>query len=490
MNRRLLPSILIAGALCAPQLRAWESLSESLDMACTQGSPARLDCSYRLLDGGDATDITARAGGTSLPVTARSAYPGETARTAVLIVVDTSDPGRQPVIDKNVAQIQTLLSAARSHHQFGLGTFDRQLRELVPIGSPPAALRQAAASLRAVGMTTELYRSLLQAVETLAKAPADRRALVVFSDGQPEDRAYFHSDVVRAARRSGVVINTLGFPRSVALSVSLQTLRRLSEETGGVYLDTDMSFDLPADFAARIFSNIDAGGRMTIDAGKAAAQEIVVEFRTSRGTLTATVPSASAPAVSAPAPAAPVPSAQRAAPEIRVITTAAERDALDTWLWYGIPAALIVLIILTGVTLVLIYRKPAGRAAPAAAAAASEVKPFAYLIAQDEKATRHPIRSTIWRIGRSHDNELVLDDNSISRRHAEIQRGADGTFVLIDKDSLNGVFVNGEKIGRRELREGDVLEIGDVFLRFTEAPADDQLIERTSMQHTRAPRVA
>lgn len=485
MKQRLSAILFAAALAAAPAPRAWESLSEDLVVSCNQDPPTGFKCEYRLPGGGAASEISARSGDRPLPVVAPVTYPWNGALTAVYIIVDTSDPGRQAVIDRNVKHVEALLSAAGPQHLLGLASFDRQLRELAPIGSPPEAIRKALASLRAVGMTTELYRSQLQAVDALSRIQADRRALVVFSDGQPEDRAYFHDDVVRAARRSGVVINTLGFPRSVALSVALQTLRRLSEETGGVYLDTDMNFTLPPDFASRILASVNSGGRFGINAAGAAGEEIRLDFRTPRGTLTTTMPVARATAL----PVSPsATSAARAVPEVRVITTAAERDTLDTWLWYGIPAALVVLIALTAVTLVLIYRKPGPRSAQAIAAV-PDIKPFAYLIAQDERATRHAIRNTIWRIGRSRDNELVLDDNSISRRHAEIQRGTDGTFVLLDKDSLNGVFVNGEKIGRRQLKEGDILEIGDIFLRFTEAPADDQMIERTSMQHTRAPRV-
>lgn len=476
---------LIAALFAAGAAEAWEYRDRRVEASCVTGSTDAVDCDYRLLDGGSATTITARAGTQPLPVAAHAGYPWSGARSALLLVVDTSDPGRQAVIDRNLSQIGALLSAAQGHHRFGLAGFDRQLRPLAEIGSAPDAIRAAAAGLRAQGMTTELYRSLLQAVELLARVPADRRALVVFSDGQPEDRAYFHADVVAAARRAGVVIHSLGFPRSVPLSVSLQTLRRLSEETGGVYVDTDMSFVLPQDFASRILANLDGGGRFTLS-GVPPAAGIQLEFDTTQGRLQANMPGAATATPAATPAAARAAVAAAAAPEIRVVTTQAERGTLDTWLWYGIPAALIVLILLTGVTLVLLYRKPAARAA--AAPAWQPPKPLAYLIAQDERGTRHAITSTIWRIGRSRDNEMVLDDNSISRRHAEIQRGLDGSFVLIDKESLNGVFVNGEKVGRRALKEGDVLEIGDVFLRFTESPADDQLIEKTSMQHTRAPR--
>ena len=78
----------------------------------------------------------------------------------------------------------------------------------------------------------------------------------------------------------------------------------------------------------------------------------------------------------------------------------------------------------------------------------ADVKPLAYLITQEEKSKSYPITSSTWRIGRSRDNEMTLADNSISRRHAEIQRESDGKFVLYDRGSSNGVFINNKKIAK------------------------------------------
>jgi pSer/pThr/pTyr-binding forkhead associated (FHA) protein len=44
------------------------------------------------------------------------------------------------------------------------------------------------------------------------------------------------------------------------------------------------------------------------------------------------------------------------------------------------------------------------------------------------------------------DNDLVVDDTSVSRHHAEIRRRRDGSFEVLDLNSMNGVFVNGKKI--------------------------------------------
>ena len=117
----------------------------------------------------------------------------------------------------------------------------------------------------------------------------------------------------------------------------------------------------------------------------------------------------------------------------------------------------------------------------------SNYKPYAYLIADDGTDTRYPITRTIWRIGRSKDNELSLNDTSLSRRHAEIHRNSDGTFDIIDTNSMNGVYINNEKIVKAELHEGDVVEIGDIFLHFTQLASDYSLDESTVMQKTRVP---
>ncbi|MCB1744847.1 MAG: FHA domain-containing protein, partial [Gammaproteobacteria bacterium] len=69
-------------------------------------------------------------------------------------------------------------------------------------------------------------------------------------------------------------------------------------------------------------------------------------------------------------------------------------------------------------------------------------------------------------IGRQADNDLVLDDGSVSRHHARIEFDGDGQFQVHDLDSLNGVFVNGRKVSRKRIKSGDRIELGDFVMRF------------------------
>jgi pSer/pThr/pTyr-binding forkhead associated (FHA) protein len=71
------------------------------------------------------------------------------------------------------------------------------------------------------------------------------------------------------------------------------------------------------------------------------------------------------------------------------------------------------------------------------------------------------------RVGRSLAADVRFDDPTVSRRHALIVRQADGVRVLDDR-SLNGVFVNGERVEWRELHDGDEIVVGRYRLTFLE----------------------
>jgi hypothetical protein len=74
------------------------------------------------------------------------------------------------------------------------------------------------------------------------------------------------------------------------------------------------------------------------------------------------------------------------------------------------------------------------------------------------------------RVGRSLAADVRFDDPTVSRRHALIVRQPDGVRVLDDR-SLNGVFVNGERIEWRVLRDGDEIIVGRYRLGFLSVTA-------------------
>jgi pSer/pThr/pTyr-binding forkhead associated (FHA) protein len=67
--------------------------------------------------------------------------------------------------------------------------------------------------------------------------------------------------------------------------------------------------------------------------------------------------------------------------------------------------------------------------------------------------------------GRSTDSDVFLDDVTVSRQHAELRRQADGWYVR-DLGSLNGTYVNRERVDVTKLVSGDELQIGKFKLAF------------------------
>ncbi|MET7307858.1 FHA domain-containing protein [Streptomyces sp. NPDC005134] len=64
------------------------------------------------------------------------------------------------------------------------------------------------------------------------------------------------------------------------------------------------------------------------------------------------------------------------------------------------------------------------------------------------------------RIGRSADNDLVVDDLTVSHRHAELRAHPDGTYEIVDLGSHNGTYLNGQLVGRAPVAAGDIVGIG------------------------------
>ena len=79
------------------------------------------------------------------------------------------------------------------------------------------------------------------------------------------------------------------------------------------------------------------------------------------------------------------------------------------------------------------------------------------------------IDAAVTRLGRSTSADVHLEEPTVSRRHAlVVQRGED--LVVLDDRSMNGTWVNGERVREAVLRDGDVLELGAVRMRFVDVP--------------------
>ena len=110
-----------------------------------------------------------------------------------------------------------------------------------------------------------------------------------------------------------------------------------------------------------------------------------------------------------------------------------------------------------------VEREPAGRAS----ITMPRIAPGRYLAVEDGDDVILYALSDLMHIGRSPAADIVLDDASVSRRHAVVTKRGEATVILDDR-SLNGVTVNGVRVSEKPLADGDTVTVGHVTMRYVE----------------------
>ena len=92
-------------------------------------------------------------------------------------------------------------------------------------------------------------------------------------------------------------------------------------------------------------------------------------------------------------------------------------------------------------------------------------QPLLVVIRGSNAGSRFALDQDVTTIGRHPDSNVFLDDVTVSRRHAEVR--VDGSrYVVSDVGSLNGTYLNGDRVDTHDLVEGDQLQVGKYRLVF------------------------
>lgn len=113
---------------------------------------------------------------------------------------------------------------------------------------------------------------------------------------------------------------------------------------------------------------------------------------------------------------------------------------------------------------------------------ASVSVPRLILLSGTQAGRKFPVGADMT-LGRGSQASLFLDDKRMSRLHSRIFLSEPGTYVIEDLNSLNGSFVNGNRITRHALAFGDKIQVGSSTLLFThDNPLDEQLAQMQKME--------
>ncbi len=407
-------------------------------MTCKKEStPNLVKCSFTAPTQGKVTSIKVEVSGGLVKPEAVSSYPAKAEQSAILFLLDVSDPLRAQVVRRNVDQVRKLVSGLKPHQKAGLAVFDSKYSLLAPIGSSPDKILSALDNVKAGGAATEFYKNLIAASKTIQEARADRRVLVLFSDGKAEDSAYSRQDAAKSILNARIALVGLGFATRPSQTPALQTMARLAEDTGGEFVAADQSYQLPSEFMAAPFQKAESGGSFVISAQKFfGEQPVLLRLMSNKKQIAEVGGSFDANAG-------------------RSIWQNLVGAILFYWLQILLGASLIALIFA-----IWRYRK---KSSPEVA------QPIEYgrLEELDGKCSNYVLNRKAVRLGRGEESDVQMFNDSVSRNHAELHLRDDGWY-LVDLGSTNGSRINNSPISNARVNHNDTIEIGEVRFRFIE----------------------
>jgi FHA domain-containing protein/von Willebrand factor type A domain-containing protein len=384
---------------------------------------------------------------------------------AVMFMIQLMDPSRRSVMTPMLDAVVRIAEPRDSRHRYAAYTVANDLNPVADFGSSKSEFDKQVRAVRGAVLPTQLYKGALEAIAKLAKEKAERKALVILGDGNSDDQSYEHEQVVKAAKEAGVIVHALGFTAEVAEQPKFQNIRRLADDTGGfrreVRVGPAQRYTIGPQFVAEALEN---GGTATISLREPPGPVTVTMTADFAGGRSESAQYAMAvPAT----PAAPQPAAAQLEPAAPPATW---HEKLVAWARENKTVALISGIALGLGTIGLAlfgFSSFAARKDRLEAAALAEQPVYGWLDMLDGNASRYPLQTTNVRIGRHRDNDICLLNDSISRRHAVLHFDAEKrTFVITDLGGGNGVVVNKVKQQSHDLNDGDLVELGEVRLRF------------------------
>lgn len=457
-------------------------------------------------------------------------YDPTSQATTTAYLIQLLPNARRTTLGQMGDAVVTFTTERAGKRRFMAYTFGEELNLIADSGASTEEFVRQLFAVKPHAGKTYLYKSALDAIEMLAKEPGERKSLVILGDGASDDADANYDQVVKAAKDAGVTIHVLGYSDTTAQRANFEKLSSLAEATNGYAAEVKQGAGKDKDFTKTIVTNrfahelLENGGTLTASlTGPVGSQTLAFDATLEGGEKLATEQAIVIPAPPQPAFETTV---QRADPEPEPEQTGwgwlfafGGIVLLIAGAAYAAFKYRPLLTRLATVRSAMTAPAPAPQAEPAPQPAqadppqavqheprrktqriepepvivapppetryvshddvhtqvltepvrAHEAHPAVYgwLETVDGNAARHPLRTTNVRVGRHRDNDICLLNDSISRRHAVLHYNPDTRrFVITDLGGGNGVVVNRTKYKSRELNDGDMVELGEVRLRY------------------------
>jgi FHA domain/von Willebrand factor type A domain len=487
----------------------------------TQAAEKKIEVSVRLVDAPNVTLASASteqpSGTKAVPTTWASFDSNGDTNCTWMVVIDNSNPARKKTVEACVREVRTFLSRLPASDTVMLATLARDFTVVAPFETKTAERDAALSSIKTDGessLATLLYQNLRQAVsEHLEKRKETRKAVVLLTDGKDETPggqgaiSIRRDELIKKAKELGVIVHTIGFAELASEANWFADLKEISHETEGLHVAAEVSTRQLAPETWPTLNEVTRGGGTAVldVSGLEKPMPIKLNLQTATGKRASVVIPEDEVAKALPVQA-PIPQErtstmpEQTAGDAKTSVTkdgakesanaevdaAPEKELMAKWMWWavgGLATLLLIVFLITGSrrraaeeerrieelrraeqARVLEEMLLDQKSDPSTVLATPA--PFAYLEMCDADQTRHSVTVTNFRIGRGQHNDLVLRNDSVSGNHCTLSRNRQGEWVLTDLKSGNGLIVNGSQVKESALRHGDLIELGDLKMRF------------------------
>lgn len=421
-----------------------------------------------------------------------SAYNPNENTTAWLLLFDRSKSLGEKSVEVIRDDFGKIISGLRSKEKLGIATFAEDFQLHTRVGADRSELNRILREIKPVGKKTFIYKSSLEALEVLGDASADRKALVIISDGISEDAANVtNQDVIKRAKELGIVIYGIGYSEKPENDIYLNDLQQVAMRTQGPWQKEPLynpdSRVLSPRLMQFFLDFMQNGGKAVFEhqhPGKDVTAKIIATLDDGRQIATRV--------------------------ELPTVFVTAELGILGLPKEYEVLvistiAGLLVLLLLAVLIWVLrrgskpeavevaetsepehetseevtqaiaedtIFAEPDDIEGDEPTKIIPDVNPggavYAFLEQLGDQSKRIELNSTTMSVGRHKDNDIQFLSSTVHRRHATLHMNSDKAFVITDLsgDTGNGVSINGQRVATAQLESGDLIELGDIRLRY------------------------
>ncbi|MGU3478587.1 FHA domain-containing protein [Methylobacterium sp. D48H] len=362
-----------------------------------------------------------------------SPYPGPNDATRILVLLDSTGQTRSEALKKQIAALFVLADRTSLNDSMGVVVYGSETK-LLPVAKPEELVISLAA-LEPENVDPDLNQVLRDSINAIAAVRGQRKGIFVFSDGFSkfplQEEVLIHN-----ALDNGVSIYFVvgGNDRPVEYS----KLQDIASHTGGrVVSDNNLK-----EFLQKPFEVLKSGGLAAFPLPPQrrwfwqASPEVQVTFHMG--------------------------------PERAVINSYMknyERIPFDYFKSHALetllPGALAAFFITAGTLMVRSRKKTVAQQKRD-----EENQEANVIIEEIDTGRAHPVNDFPASIGRSEQNTVVIVNSTVSSHHALIVKNDDGTYAITCKSNTNKTKINNIKSEQACLSDGDLIQLGDVNLRF------------------------